>query len=93
MADRLEPMRNGKVQERPSAPPKWQNPALLLLDAVALFQDVLGQLRGSLIGSQPMRVGIGLECSGFATREVEGLPGGGWSWHCVSFRVTQPLLK
>ncbi|MEN2431118.1 hypothetical protein [Comamonas sp. F1-6] len=93
MAGRLEQMRYGKVMRGPSAPPKWQNPALLLLDAVALVQDLLCQLRGSLLTGKPMLCGVGIECSGFSFRKVEGLPGGGWSWHCFSFRVTQPLLK
>ncbi|KGH27038.1 hypothetical protein P353_19815 [Comamonas testosteroni] len=93
MAGRLEQMRNGKVQRGPSAPPKWQNPALLLLDAVAFVQALLCQLGGSLLRGKPMLCGIGIECSGFLIRKIEGLPGGWWCWHCFSFRVTQPLLK
>lgn len=92
MSDLLK-IRYAKVQERPSLPPKWQNPGLLLLDAVALLQDLLCQLCGSLLRGKPMRSGVGIECSGFSFRKVEGLPGLGWCWHCFSFRVTQPLLK
>ncbi|MBS3018560.1 hypothetical protein DJFAAGMI_01292 [Comamonas sp. PE63] len=71
-----------------STPPKCNDPALLLPDAIALCQGLLRQLSGRLLTGKSMRFGIGIECSNFSFGEIEWLPGLGWCWHLSSFRVT-----